>query len=60
MKTKKYFLILSIVAVILCTPALGKVELSQEHEPEIGLIGSINPALAGVEDFYVFIVQPDS
>ena len=44
MKTKKYYLILAIVIGILCVPALAK-------RP--------NPTLAGIGEFYVFIVSPD-
>ena len=43
MKTKNCYLILAAVAGILCVPALGK---------------RANPTLAGIDEFYVFIVLP--
>ena len=43
MKAGKYYLILATAAAILCVPALGK---------------RANPTLAGIDEFYVFIVLP--
>jgi len=58
MRTKKHHLILAAVVSILCALALGNVELPQEIEP--GLIGQHNPALAGIQELYVVIEQPNS
>lgn len=58
MKTKKYFIILSIVAVILCTPTLGQPELLP-HSDESVLIAPANPALAGLKQLYV-ILEPSN
>ena len=59
MKAEKYYLILAVVAGILCGPVLGEVELLPRLD-ERGLIGQANPTLAGIKEFYVFIVQPGS
>jgi len=56
MKTEKYYLILATVAAILCVPALGEADLPRG--PDVTLLGRANPTLAGIEDFYVFIVRP--
>ena len=60
MKTEKYYLILGIVTVILCTPVLGGdiVLLPRPHEP--ALLGPPDPILAGIEELYVVIVPPDT
>lgn len=59
MKAKKYSLLLVFVTGILCIPAIGEVELP-ETDYGRGLIGRAEPALAGVKEFYVFIVYPGS
>jgi len=53
MKTKKYYLVLGVVTGILCIAALGDIQVIQSDKPRI------NPALAGIEQLYVFTVQPD-
>lgn len=57
METKRYYLILMVVACILCIPALGEVETPLPSDKPL-LIGRANPMLVGIEEFYVFIVQP--
>jgi hypothetical protein len=59
MKTKKYFLILTVFTAILCVPALGEVELPVPAEKPF-LIGRAHPELADVDQLYVDIVPPDS
>ena len=57
MKAKKYYLSLGIVFAILCVPALGDVDLPLRHRDPL-LIGQPNPALAGIDKLYVWIVPP--
>jgi hypothetical protein len=58
MKAEKYYFILAVITGILCAPALGEAELPL-HKDNPLLIGRANPTLAGIEELYVFIVQPD-
>jgi len=58
MKARKYYLIFGVVTGILSVSALARVELPPPDE--LGLIGHPNPTLAGIEEFYVDIVPPDS
>jgi len=57
MKTKEYYLILTVFTGILCVTALGEVELPLRHRDPL-LIGQPNPALAGIDKLYVWIVPP--
>ena len=59
MKTEKYCLVLAVVIGILCVPALGEVELPLPDNKPV-LLGTPNPALAGIEKLNVDIVPPDS
>ena len=54
MKTKKYYLALTVLTAILYIPALGDIQLIQSDKTRV------NPALAGIEELYVFTVQPDA
>jgi hypothetical protein len=63
MKTKKYYLVLTVVAGILCIwvpakrgpSALGQIELPLQHD-EPFLIGRANPELAGIDKLQVAIL----
>ncbi len=55
----KYYLVLAIVAGILCAPAAGETELPTSVNKPV-LIGPPNPALAGLERLSVVIVPTDS
>lgn len=57
MKKDKRFLFIVILAGILCIPAPGEVE-SLDYERS--LIGSAEPALAGIEQLAVVIVPPET
>ena len=59
MKAEKYYLILAVITGSLCVPALAQPELLPHADKPV-LIGRANPALTGIKDFYVFIIQPDS
>lgn len=56
MKTKMYYLALAIVAGTLCVPAVGAAELPLSEDKPF-LIARAYPALAGMEELYVAIVQ---
>jgi len=60
MKTKKHYLILAVVAGILCVPAPGEIELPLPEDRRPMLVGWANPTLAGIEQLYVAIMPPDS
>ena len=68
MKTKKYHLMLATVITILFISTLGNTDLPPPIKQRVigdppfepGLIGQPNPALAGIEELYVVIEQPDS
>ncbi|HEW79329.1 MAG TPA: hypothetical protein ENH34_05120 [Phycisphaerales bacterium] len=55
MKTGKYFLLLAVVTGILCAPAWGQ-EPAGPNNPVLTVRD--NPALAGIQVLYVFIVPP--
>lgn len=55
MKIKKYYLILAVTTVILCVPALGEVKLPHPDKPE--LLGLTNPALVGIEQLHIVVLQ---
>jgi len=56
MKTKKYYLGLAVIIGILCIPILGEVE---PDLPAGTLLGQPNPALAGIDKLYVWIIPHD-
>lgn len=55
----KYYLVLAIIAGILCAPAAGETELPTTVNKPV-LIGQPNPAFVGLERLSVVIVPPDS
>jgi hypothetical protein len=50
MKTKRYYLIFGVITGILCAAASGQIE-----QPQVDLIASPNPALAGIKELDVVI-----
>lgn len=58
MKTKRYYLILTILIGLLCTPAFGRTGLSHSDEPGLVLLGRPNPTLAGIDKLWVVILPP--
>jgi len=54
MKLGKLLSISGIITGILCIAALGDIQVIQSDKPRV------NPALAGIEQLYVFTVQPDA
>jgi len=53
MKTRKHYLLLAVVAGILCVPAPGEIELPLPEDRRPILIGKANPQLAGIEQLYI-------
>ena len=58
MKIKKHYLILAVVAAILCVPVLAEIELPLPENSRPILIGRPNPALAEIEELYIAIQRP--
>lgn len=56
MKLQKYFLVSAVFTIILCVPLLGEVE---PDLPNGTLLGQPNPALAGIDKLYVWIIPHD-
>lgn len=59
MKTKKYYLILTLAAGILSVPALGQPEPPLPEDTPF-LLGRTHPALTGINKLYVVIIPPDA
>lgn len=55
MKTKKYYLGLTIIIVILCLPILGEIE---RDLPNATLLGQPNPVLEKIDNLFVTITNP--
>jgi hypothetical protein len=54
MKMEKNCFISAVATVMLSIPVLGDIQLIQSDKPRV------NPALVGIEQLYVFTVQPDA
>jgi len=59
MRTKIHYLLVFVVAAIVCVPALAEVEALETGSKPL-LIGRSNPALAGIEKIHVVIIPSSS
>ena len=57
MKTEKFYFVLAVVTAILCTPALGEVELPRH---EATLLAPPHPVLVGIKKLYVIVEPSDA
>ncbi len=55
MKTQKYFLMFTIVTLMLCVPASGDAELPSIGDKPV-LLGRVHRVLAGVDKLYVHVI----